>query len=488
MLAAALGIAAAVAGVTGAWSPCGFSMVDTIGRSEGGRAPKAAACMTFTLGALLGGAVTFGSLGALGDAVHGSGGWLAVAPAVTIALAAALGEARGVRIVPQIRRQVPERWRRVLPLPVAVAGYGVLLGLGFTTFVLTLGVWALAAISFALGDFRLGLTVGLAFGAGRALLVAFLAPLAERPIGIGLGELMTERTGFLRASRLANAVVLAGCAAVLMATGASGAVVVARSASDPSFGAGLLAWDAGTTSVVRVGPDRLMVIEATDPALGGSLLAWLRGSTASVIRLDTFEPVLEVQLTRPDAIAVSDRWLVYRNRRPDGGDRIAARSLDTPSLERTIASVRPSVSLGRPSIDGDVVVYGAANKRWSWIVAADLSGGGTQVVRRSDLDQLANPSLLAGMLLYVRSSNRAQRLMLGPVDSGRDRTLYELGPPAMLDPGYEGGYSHKTRTPPVRPPAPFLLWTTALAPTEAFVSLIPRNGGRAGARIVQVAR
>ena len=42
------------------------------------------------------------------------------------------------RIVPQIRRQLPEHWRRAMPMPLAAALYGVLLGLGFTTFVLTL--------------------------------------------------------------------------------------------------------------------------------------------------------------------------------------------------------------------------------------------------------------------------------------------------------------------------------------------------------------
>jgi hypothetical protein len=31
---------------------------------------------------------------------------------------------------------VPEHWRRVAALPLAAAGYGVLLGLGFTTFVI----------------------------------------------------------------------------------------------------------------------------------------------------------------------------------------------------------------------------------------------------------------------------------------------------------------------------------------------------------------
>ena len=59
-----------------------------------------------------------------------------------------------MRIVPQVRRQVPESWRRVLPVPLAAGLYGVLLGLGFTTFILTFAVWALAAVSVALGDPR----------------------------------------------------------------------------------------------------------------------------------------------------------------------------------------------------------------------------------------------------------------------------------------------------------------------------------------------
>ena len=109
------------------------------------------ACLTFTLGALAGGVLTFGGLAKLGAAL-GSGGTAAAVVAAAIAVAAAVGEARGVRIVPQVRRQVPESWRRVLPVPLAAGLYGVLLGLGFTTFILTFAVWALAAVSVALGD------------------------------------------------------------------------------------------------------------------------------------------------------------------------------------------------------------------------------------------------------------------------------------------------------------------------------------------------
>ena len=92
--------------------------------------------------------------------MHGAGGRAAYIVAAAIALLAALLEARGTRIVPQIRRQLPEHWRRLMPMPLAAALYGVLLGIGFTTFVLSFGVWALAGISLALGDPQLGLLLG----------------------------------------------------------------------------------------------------------------------------------------------------------------------------------------------------------------------------------------------------------------------------------------------------------------------------------------
>jgi hypothetical protein len=207
-------LAAAVAGVTGAWSPCGFSMVETLApHGYAGRVRTTlAACATFSLGALAGGAITFGGLALLGSAL-GAG---APAVAALIALAAAVGEARGARILPQIRRQVPEAWRRRLPVPVAAAGYGVLLGLGFTTFILTFAVWALAGVSVALGDPALGLAIGLAFGAGRLLPVIALAPAGETEWGAAAHAAMAERPQILRSLRAVDAVAMAACAVVLV--------------------------------------------------------------------------------------------------------------------------------------------------------------------------------------------------------------------------------------------------------------------------------
>jgi hypothetical protein len=216
MLTACLIAAALTAGVTGAWSPCGLSMVDTLAPRGYARRLRTslAACATFALGALAGGAVTFGGL-ALAGAALGAGGPAAAAAAAVVAVAAAVAEARGLRIAPQIRRQVPEAWRRVLPVPLAAAGYGVLLGLGFTTFVLSFAVWALAGVSIALGDPSLGLTIGLAFGAGRALPVIGLAPFAGTERGGVITAAMCERPAILLGLRRVDAVALAACALAL---------------------------------------------------------------------------------------------------------------------------------------------------------------------------------------------------------------------------------------------------------------------------------
>jgi hypothetical protein len=216
VLTACLIAAGFVAGVTGSWSPCGLSMIDTLAPHGYARRLRTSvvACLTFAVGALAGGAITFGGL-ALAGAALGAGGPVALGVAAVVAVAAAAAEARGLRIAPQIRRQVPEAWRRVLPVPLAAAGYGVLLGLGFTTFVLSFAVWALAGASIALGDPAAGLALGLAFGAGRALPVACLAPFAGSERGTAITAAMCERPSILLGLRRVDAVALAAVALAL---------------------------------------------------------------------------------------------------------------------------------------------------------------------------------------------------------------------------------------------------------------------------------
>ena len=247
MLAAIIVAAAVVAGITGAWSPCGFSMVETLAPQgyAGRRRTTAIACTTFAAGALAGGVITFGGLALIGAHLGAQAPFVAA----TVALIAALGEARGTRIVPQVRRQVPESWRRKLPVPLAAGLYGVLLGLGFTTFILSFAVWALAGIAIALGDPQIGLLIGLGFGAGRALPVIALAPSG----GGRLHAAMAERPQVLRSLRAIDAVALITTAAALAVTPAQAAVkVIAPGYADVSLDGALFAFHhPGATGELR---------------------------------------------------------------------------------------------------------------------------------------------------------------------------------------------------------------------------------------------
>jgi hypothetical protein len=498
VLELALAIAALAAGLTGTWSPCGFSMVESLGRTDAARATVAAACSAFALGALAGGVVTFGALALAGRAVHGVGGGAAAAVAAAIALAAGIAEARGVRIVPQIRRQVPEPWRRQLPLPLAAVLYGVLLGLGFTTFVLTYGVWALAAITFVLGDVRAGVVTGIAFGVGRAVPVAAIAPLASRPLGERLLEAMAERPRLLRGLRVADAAALAGCAIALAAGPAVAATVVARGATDPTVAGDFIAWDARTGALVRRASeappdlhhltDIVNELPSRDPALGGSMLAVREGDVIHVQRAGDLATVVDVSAPGADALAVSDRWLAYRVRGV-GGNRIVAKRLGGGTT--TVARVRSSTQLGRPSLHGQLLVFHVADTRSSRIVAVDLDRGRRRVLRRSRLDALTNPAVLGRALLYVRQTNTTQMLQLGPARPGstdRDRVLLSAPSTSLRDSGYEPGYSRVTRTPPAGPRAATSFWTTALARDAAYLTLLPRTGDPRQATIVRVPR
>ena len=62
--------------LTGTWSPCGFSMVDSLGRGtrEGRPVVTLAACLAFAIGAVAGGTAVFGALSALGSLLGGGGG------------------------------------------------------------------------------------------------------------------------------------------------------------------------------------------------------------------------------------------------------------------------------------------------------------------------------------------------------------------------------------------------------------------------------
>ncbi len=445
MLAAALVVTAALAGLTGAWSPCGFSMVETIAAARG-RLPLVLSLLLFTAGAAAGGVLTFGGLSLLGSWLPGAGLRAAVIVLAVVAAAAALGEVRGVRIVPQIRRQVPEAWRRFWPLPLAAGAYGVLLGAGFATFVLTLALWALALVCLGLGDVELGVLVGVAFGLARALPIAALAPGAARGASRGL-QLMAEQPVILRSFRIADGLALAACATVLVA-GDAGAAVTERAAVDPSAVDGALAWDGAAGGVLRA--DRSLrtghtahhlgvvrsPLPGRDPALGGSLLAWREGDVIRIVRRADLLEVEQVEVPGANALAISDRWLAVRTG-GSRGDWIVVRPVGG-GAERVVVSPGRDAGLSRPALDGDLLAYSVTSPRQSRIDLVRLPGGAPRTIRRSRFHELSNPSLLAGRLVYVRRTSSAQHLVLGTT-SADSRVLVELPSTAHRDRGFEPG-------------------------------------------------
>ena len=473
-------VAGLVAGLTGSWSPCGFSMVTTLG-SPGGRGTTLAACAAFVPGALAGGVLTFGSLAALGALL--GGGQAALIVGAALAGAAALAEATGRRIVPQIRRQVPEHWRRTLPLPVAAAAYGVLLGLGFTTFVLTFAVPALAGVALAVGDVGAGLALGLAFGVGRALPVVVLAPLADRPFGLRAIDLMAERPSILRGFRAADAAALAAVALALGAQSAHAQQPFLAPATDPSVAGADLAWKVpGGAGVVRTGAGDV-TLEAQHIAIGGPYVAVLLNGEIVVRLRATGAEVSRTPAPDADKVAVSERALVWRAR----GDRMLARTL--PAGEPRVIASGPPDTFGRPAIDGSRVVFHVAGPTLSRIVQVDVATGARRTLRRDRRAALTNPSLLGDALLYVRTTQWSQSLI------GGRRVLLRIAPAITADKGYSTKHGPHRRVPqPKRPPkegpagTTTTLWTTALAPDAAYVTKLSERGGQTTASLVRVAR
>ncbi|MGH2850067.1 MAG: hypothetical protein ACRDLP_05565, partial [Solirubrobacteraceae bacterium] len=379
-------LTALVAGIAGAWSPCGFSMVDTIGTALGDarRAVTVLAVVAFTAGALVGGVITFGGLSLLGAlAGHGSRE-LRDTLAAALALAAAVADWRGWRIAPQIRRQVPERWRWIMPLPVVATLYGVLLGLGFTTFVLAFAVWALAGISVAAASPTFGIVVGVAFGVGRALPVAWIAPRLRTPAGeAALERLALEPRLWLGMRRL-DALGLGVCAALL---GASSALAASGPsyATDPSVDGTAIVWQRpGGDGVIQRASVR-RVLHGRLPAVGGGNLAWVTSDGIEVARgFRAPDEMIPLPLhARVDALAISTGWIVVRDLGRGGITNLFAVALGNPLDRRYIAGSATPGAIGRPAIERSRVVYAYSTAVASRIEMINLHGGRRSVLREA---------------------------------------------------------------------------------------------------------
>jgi hypothetical protein len=450
-------------------------MVGTVraARHDGRRA-FAVTVAAFTAGLAVGAAVVYGTLGLIGAAVHTRA---LVAAAAAIAVAAILSDAAGLRVRPQIRFQVPEPWRRTMPLPRALLLYGLLLGTGLTTYVPATAAWALPALGLAVRNLAGSLAIGLGFAAGRALPVLVLAVRGEE-------TMLAERPEGLRALRV---LIAASLVLALIAGEARAAGTVASPGGDPSVADVDLAWQQPGVGGFLLRNGVKTQLPGNDPAVGGALVAWHDGPNVTVASRDTLTPMLQEPLAGVRKLALTDRWLVWRS-----GLQIRVQPLSDPTRSALVVKAKRFAELGRPALDGDLVVYHYATPSGSWLTTVNVATGARDRVRFAKDAQLLNPSLLGGSLLYVRTSRCAQELRLGPLHGGKERVLYKLPPLAGQDRGHDRGHTEQgERLPcPHRPkPTARILWTTALSATTAYVTILrPRRGGRTTPTLVSIAR
>jgi hypothetical protein len=211
----------------------------------------------FAAGLALGAAAVFAALAAIGAA---AGGHAVLLVALAIGGAAVVSDALGLRVRPQIRLQVPEPWRRTMPLGRALFLYGLLLGTGLTTYVPATAAWALPALCLALGSLTAALATAGGFAAGRALPVLVLAArggetvLAERPQGL----------------RLLRALTAAALLSALVAGQVQAAGTVASPAGDPSAAGDDLAWQQPGVGGFLRREGTTTQLPGTDPAVGAT--------------------------------------------------------------------------------------------------------------------------------------------------------------------------------------------------------------------------
>lgn len=250
-------------------------MVETLTPAGcGSRQRYRVAIVLFSLGAIGAAAALGALLGAAGSSLDRSA---ALAVVAVLALIAGAREAGILRMpVPELRRQVPERWRREWPLAAWSLGYGAGLGVGVLTHQVVWTFWVAAAGALALGDPLVSAACLMPFGLGRALMV-ILPTRGGRDGSASVGRLVERR----RLLRPVNAGALLLAAALLSAVPAIGQGAT-RGEYDPAAAGRVVA----TGIVDAAGAPSVIVRPATLPSVvfpGGRS----RGSTVTCWSMPT---------------------------------------------------------------------------------------------------------------------------------------------------------------------------------------------------------
>ena len=320
----------------------------------GSRRRIRAAVALFAVSAVLAAALLGALLGLVGGLL---GARQALLAAGVLALLAAAREAGLVRLpLPQMRRQVPERWRFERPLPVWATGYGAGLGVGVFTFqpVSTFWIACIGALTLA-RPLPAALCFSL-YGAGRAATVLWAR---ARPGDAG--EAVERLVGRRRALLRANAVALAACAVLLFLAPAAGAGVVARWSIDPTVDSGIVAYARQNGSVVVRPGSPISYPGATAPSLDGGVLAYEDANGIRVVRWRTKGEIIRIDGPVSNPALDWPRLAFWR--RVPRGNALVLRNLKTGTWRR-IATYH-TMRVGRPSLRYGRLAWHVTSRKWS---------------------------------------------------------------------------------------------------------------------------
>jgi hypothetical protein len=261
--------------------------------------------------------------------------------------------------------------------------------------------------------------------------------------------------------------------------------LLAGSAYDPTAVGGLVAWQRPSgTALLRRG-DTTRSLPGNHPALGGARIAWRDGDRVTIADAATLDPLARQTTPGAGAIALSDAALVWRTRDEAGTDRLWFGD------DQLVLESRAPTEIGRPALNGQILLCHLAGPRGSRLLAVDLATGAQQVLRTQPGAMITNPSTDGSRLLYVHATGQTQQLRVGPLapaDPAADAVVFIHASPGRRDREHEPGRRrHRQGYPGHRhPPLPprsvpgtvATLWTTALVPGTAYVTRLRAVRGK----------